>query len=147
MKLTYSQTFGELSDIQLQDCYGLSVLVFGQASEPNMRWRLERMPDVSAFWAHANEKLVGFKLGYAVSRDRYYSWLGGVRPEARGAGIARQLMQAQHQWLVGTSYREVETITEQRNTRMCALNLAAGFAAVGFETRRDVPRLIFRKSL
>lgn len=37
--------------------------------------------------------IAGFKMGYRHSGAHFYSWLGGVKKEYRGRGLARLLMQ------------------------------------------------------
>ncbi|HEY4602312.1 MAG TPA: hypothetical protein VIG73_13685 [Cerasibacillus sp.] len=34
------------------------------------------------------EKLVGYKIGYELDKNKFYSWLGGVDSHYRGHGIA-----------------------------------------------------------
>ena len=62
-------------------------LVFGNLDETDVLWRLLNMPDLSVFSARLGYELVGFKIGYAVTSKRYYSWLGGVIPAHRRLGI------------------------------------------------------------
>jgi len=53
--------------------------IFGP-SDLDLAWRLGSMPNATVFCAYAAGQLVGFKAGYAMSRNKYYSWLGGVHP-------------------------------------------------------------------
>ena len=81
------------------------------------------MPDVSALLAIAAGSIVGYKVGYAKSQRKYYSWLGGVDPEFRRRGIASELMQRQHEWIAARGYTVVETAADQNNTAMAQVNL------------------------
>ena len=66
------------------------------------------MPDATLWQAKTSEQLVGFKAGYAQTRNRYYSWLGAVAPEYRRQGIASQLMASQHEWSIKNGYESIE---------------------------------------
>lgn len=90
---------------------------------------------------------VGFKLAYERG-DALYSWLGGVRPEARGKGVARRLMRSQHQTGATLGYKFVETRTRASNNPMIILNLQSGFEITGFEVDRlGIPVVMQRKRL
>lgn len=78
-----------------------------------------------------------FKLGHYEDDETFYSWLGGVAPQWRGAGLGRILMQAQHDWARCQGYRQVTTRTQIGNDRMAALNVAAGFEERGTITKDD----------
>lgn len=112
----------------------LSETVFGPqdaTAAEDFAWRLASMPMFTAFTARSEGQLVGFKLGYAHTRHRYYSWLGGVHPEYRHQGIARTLMANQHSWLIDAGFSIVETSAREENAAMIGLNRSCGFAVIG----------------
>ena len=76
---------------------------------------------------------MGFKLGYRRGDSLFYSWLGGVAPEARRIGLAALMMERQHEEVRALGYRHVETQTRAANNPMILLNLRHGFHVVGFE--------------
>jgi GNAT superfamily N-acetyltransferase len=84
----------------------------------------------------ADGALIGFKLGYRRGTDLFYSWLGAVDPAWRRGGIARGLMDLQHDWAGREGYRFIETRTRASNQPMIILNLRSGFRIVGVETDR-----------
>lgn len=93
-------------------------------------------------------RALGFKLGYRRSPEAFYSWLGGVDPAARGGGIARALMRAQHGWLREQGYRVVRTETMNRFRAMLLLNIQEGFDVVGTHTDDEgLTRIMLRKRL
>jgi GNAT superfamily N-acetyltransferase len=81
--------------------------------------------------ALVDDKAIGFKLGYELDQDCFYSWLGGVLPTHQGLGIAHDLMVAQHQWCREQGYKRVQTKTQNRFKNMLMLNLSAGFDVIG----------------
>ena len=130
----------------LEELQRLSAAVFGTFDQQELVWRLRELPNPSVQVAREVE-LVGFKLGYAVARQRYHSWLGGVRPDFRRQGIALQLMERQHTWLRAQGYTSVETAAVPTNAAMLMLNLRAGFRVMGSYSRGDDLRVMLVKDL
>ena len=105
-------------------------------------------PGLMLLVARIGEELLGFKMGYRRSEKEFYSWLGGVHPSARGQGLARRLMAAQHEWAVAQGYAFVRTETFNRHRAMLLLNIHSGFEVVGTLGEADGRvRIILRKAL
>lgn len=130
----------------LDELHALCVAPFGGLERAELAWRLREMPRSSVFVARA-AALVGFKLGYAVGRARYHSWLGAVHPDWRRQGIALELLERQHRWLLEQGFGAVETATVPGNLAMLTLNLRAGFRIIGNYCRDDYPRVQLAKRL
>lgn len=113
----------------------------------SLRWRLESMPDVTVFTIEMDGRWAGFKVGYAATNKRYYSWLGGVDPSFRKQGIAKQLMAAQHAWLQESRFQLVETHVDQDNKAMIQLNLNSGLSVTGVFLKRGKSNLIMQKDV
>ena len=96
----------------------------------DLQYQQARQP-LHAWLALADGQVVGCKLGYERKPGHYYSWLGGVHPDFRGQGIARELMSRQHAWCQQQGYRRIRTQTYNRWRAMLLLNLHAGFDIVG----------------
>lgn len=94
-----------------------------------------------------NGRILGCKLGHDTAEDVFRSWLGGVRPEARGSGLAMALMHAQHAAIAALGrHTRIETSTRQPNPAMAILNLKAGFLISGFEAPPGRPaKILFSK--
>ena len=138
--------FPPFTDVQFEQLARLSAQVFpGPAIEH--RWRLSRMPDASVFVAQDAEQLIGFKAGYALTEQRYYSWLGGVHSGWHRQGIASRLAKAQHQWLAEQGYTTVETATRAENAAMARLNLALGFLVEGSKNEAQGMKVLWAKRL
>ena len=129
----------------------LSETAFGtdasQSWTNGLNWRLENMPDVTVFIMFDEDRLIGYKAGYATAYDRYYSWLGAVHPDHTRKGIARRLMQAQHDWLTASRFTLLETQVAKSNDAMLDLNLSSGFQISGEFSKRGEPYLILEKTV
>ncbi|WP_313798984.1 GNAT family N-acetyltransferase [Cytobacillus sp.] len=76
------------------------------------------------------EKVVGFKMGYELDKNTFYSWLGGVDPDYRKHGIASMLMEQQHQYAREQGYKMVQTKTMNKWRNMLILNIKNGFDVI-----------------
>lgn len=74
---------------------------------------------------------VGYKIGYEVSPEVFYSFSGGVLPEYRGQGIARALIVEQHRIAAQLGYSIVRTHTKNKYRDMLVLNIKCGFDVTG----------------
>lgn len=72
--------------------------------------------------AQLDRKPVGFAVGYENKPRTFYSWLIGVLPEYRRAGIASQLMEAMAAWAKDQGYHIIRF--EAFNTQRPMLHLA-----------------------
>lgn len=113
-------------------------------------WR-QRIADKACLCllAYYQGEPVGFKLGYGLSAECFYSWLGGVLPVFRGMGIAGALRQAQEQWAYQSGYQRVSVKTQNRYKAMLAMLICADYQVVGFEPKDcvDYHRLMLEKRL
>ena len=94
------------------------------------------------------EKVVGYKIGYELSQDKFYSWLGGVDPNYRNYGIATKLMKMQHEYLKENGYKTVQTKTKNQWRDMLIMNIKNGFDIIGTYTDdQGEPKIILEKKL
>lgn len=126
----------------------LNDLIFGAGSaaqiEKELGWRREIL--IAA--AFDGERLAGFKAGYEDRNSRFYSWLGGVETDARGRGIASELMRLQHDWCREEGYEVVRTQTKNKWRSMLILNLRHGFDIIGTYTDgKGEAKIILEKKL
>ncbi|MBS4218101.1 GNAT family N-acetyltransferase [Bacillus sp. FJAT-49711] len=80
--------------------------------------------------AFKDSKVIGYKIGYELSNDKFYSWLGGVDIHYRNSGIASKLMEDQHEHLKGKGYKIVQTKTKNKWRQMLILNIKNGFNVI-----------------
>lgn len=74
-----------------------------------------------------NAEIVGYKMGYELNDETFYSWLGGVNPKYRNQGIASDLLNRQHGYVKTKGYKTVQTKTLNKWKEMLILNLKNGF--------------------
>lgn len=109
----------------------LSAQVLPSHRAVDLAGRMGHAPHPFSALAFAGGKLVGFKLGYSDRPKRFYSWLGGVAPDWRRQGIARDLMARQHAWCRTQGFTRVRTHSTNTHRGMLVLNLSMGFDVVG----------------
>ena len=122
----------------------LSSQIFGETM--NIRARLQQKKCFFCF-GKVETQIVGFKLGYEISPEVFYSWIGGVHPEWRGLGLASDLMQTQHDWCRREGYKFVQTKSQNRFREMLILNLRRGFHIVATEGEGAELKVWLEKSL
>lgn len=95
-----------------------------------------------------DDKLVGFKIGYRYDTTTFYSWVGGVLPNYRQQGIARQLAKRQEQWAKQNGYTKIRTKSMNRFKPMLILNLKNGFDIVKVYTNdKQQTKIVFEKDI
>ena len=93
--------------------------------------------------------LVGVKIGYQLSEDCFYSWLGGVAPAGRRGGVAQALLEAQEAWVMEQGYQALRVKSRNRFPAMLRLLLRNGYQVEHLEKKEGIEdyRLHFVKLL
>ncbi|PSU92453.1 GNAT family N-acetyltransferase [Photobacterium kishitanii] len=114
-----------------------------------IRLRLAHQPALILV-AEYQQQLVGVKVGYALSEQVFYSWLGGVLACGRGLGIAQKLLEAQEAWVMAqSSYTTINVKSHNCFPAMVRLLFRNGYAIENIEKKgqlRDY-RLGFTKQI
>ena len=110
----------------------LHTKVFG--SSDDLAGRMAEKPKLHIDLALDDERVIGYKIGYALNREQFYSWLGGVDERYRHQGIAREFMERQHEYISQESYNAVRTHTKNKWRSMLLLNIQYGFDIIGTYT-------------
>jgi ribosomal protein S18 acetylase RimI-like enzyme len=99
--------------------------------------------------AYVNEKPVAYKLGYAKSAEKFYSWLGAVLPEFRGQGIAKALLIYQEAYVRSCGYKTIEVRSMNCFKRMLQMLIAHNYQIVNCERLDDDSdsKITFRKNI
>ncbi len=100
---------------------------FEQAHSPErFRARLEGRPFL-ALVAYHGSRVAGYKIGYGETESRFYSWVGGVHPDFRGQGLAREMLRHQEIWCRRQGYRSLAVKSENRFRGMLIFLLKEGY--------------------
>ena len=100
--------------------------------------------------AEVDGALAGFKVGYQSDIPGIlYSWLGGVLPEFRKAGLALAMAEKQEAWARMQGFQTIRFKTRNRFVQMLHFGLSRGFQIVGFEKKGEVAdyRILLEKQL
>lgn len=89
-------------------------------------------------------ELKGTAVGFKVGFDRYgdgsfYSWLGGVEPDARRCGVAKALLDEQELRVVAAGFDRIYVKTRNRFVAMITMLLTKGYGIVGVNLPDDLP--------
>lgn len=120
--------------------------IFGDSE--GLAVKMKTKPDLLVLTAMDGEKVIGYKMGYRLNEDTFYSWLGGVDPQYRRNGIASKLMEKQHEHLKEMGYKMVRTKTMNKWRGMLILNIKHGFDVI--ETYTDeigIHKIVLEKRL
>ncbi|EHR1106997.1 GNAT family N-acetyltransferase [Vibrio parahaemolyticus] len=85
--------------------------------------------------AEKNDAIVGFKIGYELNEDTFYSWFGGVAPQARNEGVAQMLLEAQEEWVAEQGYKTLKVKSRNQFPAMLRLLLRNGYLIEKFEEK------------
>lgn len=105
-------------------------------------------PKLLIIAAFDQQKIIGYKIGYEIERNKFYSWLGGVHANYRNLGIASKLMEVQHQYLKKNGYDVVQTKTMNKWRNMLILNIKMGFNVITTYTdEKELHKIVLEKEL
>jgi ribosomal protein S18 acetylase RimI-like enzyme len=120
--------------------------IFGESD--NLIDQMESKPQLLIDLALDGTKVIGYKIGYALDNDKFYSWLGGVDANYRNYGVASKLMEKQHQYLKRNGYKVVQTKTMNKWRSMLILNIKNGFDVIGtYNDDKGEIKIILEKKL
>ncbi len=93
--------------------------------------------------------LVGFKIGYQVDHDTFYSWFGGVTGKARGNGVAQALLEAQEKWARDHNYQTITVKSRNQFPAMLRLLIRNGYLIDNYDKKDNIleSRIHFTKPL
>jgi len=119
--------------------------VFGYSADFTF---LQNEKNLIILLATLEDQYVGFKIGYEVAPDLFYSWAGGVRKKYRNNGIASKLMCLQHDILLAKNFQVVETRCRPSWSAMVYLNYKYGLKLTkSYLGKSGDRKLLFKKVL
>lgn len=141
--------FYDLNDETFKKIYPLYQQIFDDTySLEQLKERTSNKESYLVLIARVDGKDVGLKVGFKED-DLFHSWIGGVLPEYRGKGIAKELTHVQHAWAKENGFSEVRTHTDHRFNNMLIHNIKNGFEIVDTQVRahNGIRKLIMIKKL
>lgn len=119
-----------------------------KTSAAEMRQRLAGK-DHLLLVAKQNDTPVGYKLGFALSKDEFYSWHGAVIPTYRKMGIATQLREYQERWVREQGYGRISVKSMNKFPGMLQLLISSGYQISGYvdEGSPSTSKIKFSKEL
>ena len=147
MKITYNIYNNTPPENMTNDVVNLYNKIFDVTSDDLMN-KVQQKSNVMFHLAIADDKVIGFKIGYELNEKKFYSWLGGVDPNYRKHGIASKLIEQQHQYLREHGYEVVQTKTMNRWRGMLLLNIKSGFDVIETYTdNKGLHKIVLEKTL
>jgi hypothetical protein len=136
----FIRTVSQLSSEDIGVVKHLCELCFGEWNERNFLMRLSEVKKPLLILSYIDSIPVGFKMGYELDEDVFYSWLGGVAPAYRKLGFAQQMARYQIENCRMRNYKKVHMKTRNRFPEMISMNLKLGFKIQSVEARLDGDR-------
>lgn len=93
-------------------------------------------------------QIVGFKLGYTIGPETFYSWLGGVESAFRKHGVARELLGLQERLVREMGLTKISVKSMNRFPAMLRFLISEGYQIVEVERREaGEAKIVFEKIL
>lgn len=120
--------------------------IFG--SSDNLLHKMSSKSQLLVIAALEGEEVIGYKIGYPIDKEIFYSWLGGVNSDYRKQGIASELMNKQHHYLIANGFNLVQTKTMNKWRSMLILNIKSGFDVIETYTdKQGLYKIVLEKHL
>ena len=100
--------------------------------------------------AYIDNKPVGFKIGYeTISKQNFYSWMGGVLPKFRRYGIVEELYKYQKYWIKQAGYNSILLKTRSKHAAMLKFLQKHRFIQIGIipHDPDEETRILYEKKL
>ncbi len=113
------------------------------------RGRFEARRNVSVMVAVIEGRPVGFIAGFELRPRTYFCWVCGVLSDFRRAGVATQLMQAEHAWAQDNGYHVIRFECQNQHRPMLHTAITEGYDLVGirYDSESGNNVVIFEKLL
>lgn len=88
--------------------------------------------------AEEGGQLLGFKIGYQLDSQTFYSWFGGVSSLARNKGVAQRLLEIQEDWVAEQGYQYLKVKSRNQFPSMLRLLIKNGYLIENYEAREPL---------
>ncbi|KQA16942.1 GNAT family N-acetyltransferase [Vibrio metoecus] len=119
-----------------------------QETEQSLQARLNNKTGL-VLVAENDSGLLGFKIGYELDDETFYSWFGGVAPAARGHGVAQRLLEVQETWALEQGYQCIKVKSRNQFPAMLRLLIRNNYLIEEYEKKDQIleSRIHFVKSI
>lgn len=98
--------------------------------------------------AEVSGAVAGYKLGYWLDSEVFYSWLGGVIPGQRKQGIAKALLNRQEAEVQSAGGKKILVKSMNKYPGMLVMLISNAYQVIGYERPGQVDgKIEFSKSL
>ena len=127
----------EISEVESRIVSDLAATIFSHWNEEEYQERLKAAQNPCLIVVYLEDLPIGFKLGYEIDKQFFYSWLGGVKQEYRKFGWASLMMKTMVEWCEARGYKSLRTKTRNEFPEMMILNLKHGFKIIKTYLSKD----------
>ena len=148
VNISYNIFEGDLSNNLFTELLHLYNQLFEDADLEFFKTRFTTQANICSVLAFKKTQLIGFKIGYPVENNTFYSWIGGVNSEFRNIGIGKQLATLQENYAIQKGFSVLKTKSMNRFKPMMILNLKNGFSITKVYTNtKGQTKIVFEKQL
>ena len=148
VNISYNIFEGDLSNNLFTELLHLYNQLFEDADLEFFKTRFTTQANICSVLAFKKTQLIGFKIGYPVENNTFYSWIGGVNSEFRNIGIGKQLATLQENFAIEKGFSVLKTKSMNRFKPMMILNLKNGFNITKVYTNtKGQTKIVFEKQL
>ncbi len=141
------ETFTSVTPDKMQQLVELGTRIFPGFDSQAVLAEWKKLAQYQLVLASLDEKAIGFKLAYPLTRDMYFSWLDGVLPEFQGLGVASELAEQFEQNCADDGYRKLVAKPLAHHQKSLILLLHRDFAITGTEHSSSGLRVICEKNI
>ena len=148
VNISYNIFEDDLSNNLFTELLNLYNQLFEDADLEFFKTRFTTQANICSVLAFKKTQLIGFKIGYPVENNTFYSWIGGVNSEFRNIGIGKQLATLQENYAIQKGFSVLKTKSMNRFKPMMILNLKNGFNITKVYTNtKGQTKIVFEKQL
>jgi predicted GNAT superfamily acetyltransferase len=148
VNISYNIFEGDLSNNLFTELLNLYNQLFEDTDLEFFKTRFTTQANICSVLAFKKTQLIGFKIGYPVENNTFYSWIGGVNSEFRNIGIGKQLATLQENFAIEKGFSVLKTKSMNRFKPMMILNLKNGFNITKVYTNtKGQTKIVFEKQL
>lgn len=148
VNISYNIFEGDLSNNLFTELLNLYNQLFEDADLEFFKTRFTTQANICSVLAFKKTQLIGFKIGYPIENNTFYSWIGGVNSEFRNIGIGKQLATLQENYAIQKGFSVLKTKSMNRFKPMMILNLKNGFNITKVYTNtKGQTKIVFEKQL